>query len=522
MTEIPKYRSYYVLASKGIQEFILRGDKLKLMIGGSELIDKLSSNLVEKLLEETGLAPGNDYRILMKAAGGVRILFAEREAAERFAKLLPPAASRYAPGLDFVQTIEDVKETLAEAMDRAEKALAVRRNLVHPSYPVAGPLVERSPRSGLPSCGVLKLSGGVREEADAGMIAKHNASESARSELARRTVPGDEQKYPLPDDFGKLADGENSTIAILHIDANGLGQIVASLFEELKTLSNEKALEKYVNFCEAVQRATERSAQEAFKTTIEDTAEKQFYPFRPLVCAGDDFTAVLRAKDAVAFTEKYLEHFEKASREELAKVEVESLQNKSLTACAGIVFVKKSFPFSQAYELCESLCKYAKDETARECSALAFWRLTTTKSEEFKTILERELTVPAEKEKVKNDESEKKTLLTMMPYAAGGQKAGRPSVADLTELRDAVKGMPRGGLRSLLTELFNGREPAIQLFERICDVAEGRSADKTPQNLKKLLEALEKITGNTGTEALFKGSATPLHDAVELLSAERS
>ncbi|HOO87802.1 MAG TPA: hypothetical protein PK442_08865, partial [Synergistales bacterium] len=89
MTESLRFHHYYVLASKGIQEYILRGDKLKLMIGGSELIDKLSSNLVERLLHAMGLSPESDFTILMKAAGGVRILFAEKEYAERFAALLP-------------------------------------------------------------------------------------------------------------------------------------------------------------------------------------------------------------------------------------------------------------------------------------------------------------------------------------------------------------------------------------------------------------------------------------------------
>jgi len=526
VTESLRFHHYYVLASKGIQEYILRGDKLKLMIGGSELIDKLSSNLVERLLHAMGLSPESDFTILMKAAGGVRILFAEKEYAERFAALLPPAISRYAPGLDFVQTVREVGGSLAEAMDEAEKTLAVRRNLVHPSYPVPGPLVERSPRSGLPSCGILKFSGGSREEADESMIAKHGASESAKSELARRTLPEDRfvhgvAELPLPDDLADLADGENSTIAIVHIDANGLGQIVTSLFEELKADPDGIAREKYVKFCTAIQNATELSAKEALKPIIEDAEKndaprqgKRCYPFRPLVCAGDDFTIVLRAKDAVEFTRRYLDKFEEYSREEFGKTGVAKLADRDLTACGGIVFVKKSFPFSQAYGLCESLCAFAKDRTKRECSALAFWRLTASKIEDFDSILTRELTIEL-------TQTNEKTVLTMMPYAAGGKNTVHPSVEALLKLRDAVKGMPRGGLRSLLTELYSGKEAALQSFERICDVAKGRT-DTTSINLKRLMEALETITRNSGRNALFREHATPLHDAVELLSAERS
>ena len=85
--------------------------------------------------------------------------------------------------------------------------------------------------------------------------------------------------------------------------------------------------------------------------------------------------------------------------------------------------------------------------------------------------------------------------------------------------------MPRGGLRSLLSELFTGKEAAVQSFKRYLDVNRTEREVSRPggaKKLEKLLSALEALTGNTEGNALFAENATPLYDAVELISAERS
>lgn len=514
MAEAWKYDCYYVLAAKGIQDFILKGDKLKLMIGGSELVDSLPGK-VDEILSAMGLVPEKDYRVLSRAAGGVRILFCGAGNGARFAELVPPALSVYAPGLDFVQAVEEIDASLAEVMERAEKRLAARRNIHFPVFPPAGPLVERSPRSGLPSSGVLKLSGGVREEGDASMMAKLAASGDAKSAVAGKALPPrpDGGQYRLPDSFEMIAARENSFMAIVHIDGNGLGRVVAELFRSLRTMGQEDAAGRYAGFCSALQETTEKSLKEALAPIISEHESRggpgDPLPLRPLVCAGDDVTVVLQARDAVRFASDFFASFEKHSGEILGGLGIPGLDGHlPLTACAGIAFVKKSFPFTQAYDLCESLCRFAKDRTNRKRSALAFWRLTTSRAEDFGTILERELTAPDN------------TVLTMMPYSAGSKASG-PDAASLIELKEAVEGMPRGALRGLVSELFRGRSAAQQSFERLCEVnSSERAGAGGAKALKKLLGALEGITGGSGGSPLFSGDATPLQDAIELISAE--
>ncbi len=542
MADSQGFRFYYVLASKGIQEFILRGDKLRLMVGGSELVEGLATKFLPRLLGALGCDGEKDYLILSTAAGGAKMLFRQKEKAEALARILPPALALYAPGLDCVQTLREIQGSLLNTMEEAEKDLQRRRNRLYPSLPVAGPLVRYCPRSGLPVQG--KLSVGDRDEADGGMMAKERAFKDAKGGLLGRifSVRGAEEALPLPrvsDDLSQIVGKERGYLALLHADGNGLGALVRDLFEQMKGLDDRVVLEAYRAFCEAVDRAAKRALAEALEPLI--PKDGSVCPFRPLICAGDDVTLVLRASDALGVARDFLERFEEYSKEELAKVpHLAFLKDKSLTACAGVAFVKRNYPFYQAYELCESLCKEAKSGTRRQASALAFWRVTTSLPEEFEQIRKRELVVPerdsqdkeneeGKKGEVKKGKETRETHLTLMPYVVGeaGQGKGYPSLGSLEALLEAVQAMPRGSLRGLLSEVFLGQEKAQRAFERVCDVAKGS------EELRALQDALGTLTGGRGAHSLFRESKelrdgkdlirfdTPLWDAVELASAVR-
>lgn len=518
MDNYAKFRFYYILAAKGIQNFILRSDKLRLMIGGSDLIERLPGQFLRQILDELHFKEQSDYLLLSQAAGAARLLFREEAQARALARLFPLALSHYAPGLDVVQTVVKVGNDLAQTMRQAEESLNVRRNLLFPSFPVPGPLVLRCPRSGLPAVGWLKMKDG-QEPADATMAAQNSSVPSAKSGLTAKILPqnGATPGLRLPENLDDLVPGEKSTIALVHIDCNGLGKAVGRFLEGLNNLSFEEVADRYSAFSQAVERATVTAVQEALAPLVQaaENSGQQFYPFRPLVCAGDDVTIILRASGALGFVENYLKAFENSSLHELAPL---GFQNP-LTASAGIAYVNKHFPFSQAYDLCESLCKYAKDKTNRTVSAVAFWRLTTTMASEFGDIVRQELTLPD-------------GLLTMMPYVTGSgiPNGTHPGIASLRALQDAVNRMPRGSLRGLLGDLYQSRAKAQQGFERIAEVA-GRRESRSKGagvHLNALQQALADITGTEpGTRSLFTRpddppgmAATPLHDVIELIAAE--
>jgi len=432
---------------------------------------------------------------------------------------MPLLISRYCPYLDIVQDVREIHDGLAATMRKAEHLLQVRRNLPFPIYPVSGPLAAHAPRTGLPVTGTISL-GVDPEPADASMLAKERARNDSRNTLYDKLSNSNRSSFRFADDFEEIAK-EDDYIAVLHADANNLGTIVTSLLKNIEIESDEKVADIYMQFSEAVATATETAAKSAL-SSIPPTPDKKYFPYRPLVCAGDDLTLVLRAQDAYSFSEQFLAEFAFLTKKRLTELELTSANDVSLTACIGIAFVKPNYPFVQAYELSESLCKYAKETTKRKASAIAFWRVTSHLTDNFKTILQGELTAG-------------RLRLTMMPYALDDNRPdGVPSLSQLRSLAEALNQelIPRGSYRELLTEMHRGKEYALQAFERILDVARSRG-NRYESTMTELLRSLADITGKvpTNADSLFRNTSsarsnprdpdlvTPIHDALELLEA---
>lgn len=64
-------------------------------------------------------------------------------------------------------------------------------------------------------------------------------------------------------------------------------------------------------------------------------------------------TMICKASLALDYVKVYLEEFENATRQKLGA-------DNGLTACAGIAFIKSSYPFHYGYDLAETLCTQAK------------------------------------------------------------------------------------------------------------------------------------------------------------------
>jgi hypothetical protein len=456
---------YYVVASKGIQDFILRGDKLRHMVGGSELVEQIPTVLIPNVLEKLAIT---EHKILSTAAGGARILFAKESDARRLAEVLPLAISLHAPGLEAVQALVELKGNLADAMETAEKMLQSRRNLIAVVYPPASPLAVRVPRTGQVAVDEIQ-----KEAADAAMLVKEQAREA---KILFKKLGISSELCPV--DTEKLA-GDNSYLAIFHADANGLGQAVMEL---LRGLNGPEAADKYVDFSKGV----EKCALKALHAAVSNLKK----PFRPLICAGDDVTLILNSYEAIEAAKRFLETFESESAKILGA---------PLTAAAGIAFIHTSFPFAQGYELCESLCKYAKTKTERKVSSLAFWRLTATLAGDVETNIDREL--------VNGD-----CVLTMMPYCVGTAPHTAPHLDELQKLIEAIPGMPSSRLRGLLTEMSISKASADADYNRLKDVMRDK-----PKALQKFALALNKITGGELWKNISGKFHTPLHDALELV-----
>jgi hypothetical protein len=276
-------------------------------------------------------------------------------------------------------------------------------------------------------------------------------------------------------------------------------------------------------------KTTEAAAREATSRVLEPNAKefpdnrRRTLPARPLVLGGDDLTIILRADLALAFVEKFITAFEMQSEKELG-IWKKSLQNlglatdqlpSHLTACAGIVFVNASQPFSQAYDLAESLCQRAKKASDRvigplsmKPSSLAFARITTSSFEDAEDLYRQEIEV-----------GDQRLRLTLGAYGVGRHAATLPALRDLESLQQILKEkeVSRGPARKLMTLLRQDVAESERLWARWLEVLRGRKAESP------LLEALKRLgnydcalKGLPFVETTTIGWATPMGDVHDL------
>ncbi len=320
---------------------------------------------------------------------------------------------------------------------------------------------------------------------------------------------------------------DNCYIAIVHADANNLGQLLKQLQEKL---TDEQCIKALLEFSEAVENATIESARKAIVAiSIEATNQFKVMPARPLVLGGDDITFIVRGDLALYFTKVFLEEFEKCSKSKLTKLKKDypSLPEQ-LTACAGIAYVKASQPFYQGYNLAESLCKFAKKiskkypdkKTKLVPSSQAFHLMGSNNIDEYKTVLKRELTI-----------GKNSFQLTMQPYFVGEVE---PSVQchecpKLNDLCDLLKLLQKpevshGTFREFLNLLEINPLQAKSAIQRWHDNMKERDKTVLLKDFKQTLEDLIKHPDKSFESSfrlIDKQRRTPIGDALVLLQVSK-
>jgi hypothetical protein len=176
--------------------------------------------------------------------------------------------------------------------------------------------------------------------------------------------------------------GENrSFLGVLHIDGNRIGRLLVEYDTPQKMTAFSQKMSAITFF--AVWTACENTFEHRFQE-FQSKNKKQaeiILPIRPIVVGGDDVTAIIRSDLALNFIEYYCLAFEFAS---------ECLLGKTLTASAGLAFVKTNHPFRDAEQLAQALCKKSKrawlkdEKTSASPSLVSFQRVTQSLATEEK------------------------------------------------------------------------------------------------------------------------------------------
>ncbi len=481
----------YVFAAKGLQAFVLGSDELRDMVGATEIIDGLPRRLLQTTLASLKL--GSGHEVLSQAAGCARIRFDSAEGARRLAAVWPMICAHAAPGLEVAQTVVPiVGGRYLDAIHAAEENLIRERNLPCASLPEITPVVARSPRSGLPA-GTTEHDRDNNKE----RVPVDIRSAAIRPHRECRTIfssfglspEGEWAGWSAPESFESISGEEREYLAIVHADGNGLGQLFIRLG---RTLARQPGIERfYKDLSEAIDMAGKEAAQAAVRAVVDrflrkrdgkdDPDARKIWPLLPVVLAGDDLTVVIRSDLALDFTEAFLSAFVENTRQKFKDIKSKHHQlpldgafPDCLTAGAGIAFVKRRFPFSSAYALCESLAGFAKRGAKASVSeshippcSLAFHRVSASStSEDFSALLETELRVPG----IPRLPGEPTNLtLSMAPYVAGDSPDGSQlkPLSLVRGLADAALDLPSGQVRELLSLIETDPERARKHADRI-------------------------------------------------------
>lgn len=453
----------YGAAVQGIQKYIFQTNKLKEIIGASELVKNICDDV---FMNEFA---GNS-NVIVHAAGNVKCVYSSREECERTVMHFPKRVMEMAPGVTVSQAVVPVNgdSDYASAIDELEKRLHAQRNKAWKSLAVGSMGMERSRTTGLPAVAVDKgdfIDGATMAKRE--VMERRNVNKSLFRDLTGRAVDYDEIGFDTKD-----LTGRNDWIAVVHADGNGLGEVVAKIGKDPDALKE---------FSESLDRATKQAAQRAYRNIeILDKADGRILPIRPIVIGGDDLTIVCRADLAVEFVRNYLDFFEEESVKET---------HHPLTACAGIAFIKSSYPFYYGYELAEALCGQAKKDAKSEemkkqndnkaPSCLMFHKVQSSFVESFNTIKAKELT-PAEGHS-----------LSYGPYYLTEQK-DRWTIGKLMETVEKLSGEENNPIKSnarkWLTLMHDDVDAARQHSKRVLSLASGNQ-----QNLySAMTEGIER------------------------------
>ena len=254
--------------------------------------------------------------------------------------------------------LKDFKQDMAALNARlsASKSKVPRTPVLSP-YPI----VEQDSTYGLPITKLLEDGkigvSGVQYEKR--IAYKHQTDDNRTPSPYGKYIPGQFSFAFQVEDLVKKR-GEDSYIAVVHIDGNGMGNLIEKSI--LQNIPYENAVQEMRKISSAVSSCYSEVFSQIMKGVYANSQQnkkddgKTVLPVRPLINDGDDITFLCSASLALPLAASFLRRLMSMS-----------FEGFPLTACAGIAYVHSHFPFKIAYGIAEQCCGEAKKKWYENC-----------------------------------------------------------------------------------------------------------------------------------------------------------
>ena len=465
----------YGAAVQGIQDFIFKTNELKHIVGASELVEQICTSAFDEFtVDKSGKPIGES---VVRAAGNIKYVYDNLEDCKKAFRNFPKKIMALAPGITVSQAVAafDDDSQFGNAIDDVERILKTQRNKA-PKSVLAGLMgIKRTNNTGLPATRIDK-DGIYLDESTIQKVFFNETKVLCNKSFSHPNLQHDNIAYDI-----KEVTGKNDWIAIIHADGNGLGKVVQKVGKKMNVFSM---------FSRKLDEATKAAAHAAYDNLkfAGKIDENGIIPIRPVVLSGDDMTVIIRGDLAIEYAKVFIEAFERETKKLLSEIiignNVFADGKDYLTACAGIAFIKSSYPFYYGYQLAEELCGQAKKDTkaiAKERgsednlpdSCLMFHKVQDSFITNYDDIVGRELSVKGDKTKI--------PLFKAGPYYLVSPKEGKPTIEILEKYSKRLNGEEgsgvKSGVRNWITLRIDGKGKATQRKERMKDLFSAKDAE---------------------------------------------
>lgn len=345
---------------RGIQNYIFKSNAAKEIIGASVLVDSIITDGLKAYIENNGKDQGryltdwkNDdpkdflenteiiMQVMFVGGGNAYVLFRRGEECRNVNRFLAKYVLERTYSLNLAVAV--VKKTKAYDYDYAKINEEMRRiKALMPSTQPTGalPFMEADSITGYP---LTKFEG------------KTGTYYCTEAYLKRRSFPRNENEKIF--DNMVTEKGDNSILAVCHIDGNSMGIRIKNEMQNVTTY--EEAIPKMRSLSQEISTVfgntfiSMTKYMDKLTPKVKENAKNRLY--RKIVVAGDDITFVCNAKLAIPAVRYFLEHIGAAGEDDV-----------TYSACGGIAYFNSHFPFSDAYQVAEACCDTAKSRAKKD------------------------------------------------------------------------------------------------------------------------------------------------------------